>query len=90
MSDTPIATGAIPGVPATSYGRPVRNFRFRLAILGADEVPAHWLRDRATAAGTELTDRWAPDAWSLAKKGRIVKRQARAEKIREKVRQVPG
>jgi hypothetical protein len=70
-------------------GKPVKNVRFRLAILDTDQVSAEWLRHRAVAETPEDMDILAPDVWAHAKNGRILKRHVWAAQIRTRDQQQP-
>lgn len=71
-------------------GRPVKNYRFELTILDAEEINVEWLLNRATVSYlNELNNELAPNAWNSFLIGRIDKLKLFKKEILTREDQLP-
>jgi hypothetical protein len=71
--------------------KPVKNLRFELSILDAEEVNVKWLLNRANSSSKEHIDnRLAPKAWDSFLHGKINKLTLIKKEILNRENQLPG
>jgi hypothetical protein len=70
-------------------GRPIRNYRYGLAILDEEYLSVEWLRERSCAKSTATLLRNAPNAWTDFVRGRTRRRQIWTAHIRKTEEQLP-
>lgn len=70
-------------------GRPIRNYRYDLAILDTEYVNVEWLRSRVMAASKQSLMAGAPDAWRDYIRGRTRRRQIWKAHVRSSEAQLP-
>ena len=70
-------------------GHPIKNFRARLAILDAEELPLDWIHARASSNDSKKKDLLAPIAWKNYLKGNTQKLFLWKKLIRSTVDQIP-
>lgn len=72
-------------------GKPVKNYRFELTILDAEEVKVEWLLNRINITDlNEINNEFAPRAWTSYLNGRIDKLKLHKREILNKEVQLPS
>jgi hypothetical protein len=71
-------------------GRPVRNYRARLAVLDVESVDVDWLHGRAQATSEAQLLGSGPPAWQLYQAGKLERLKVWAPKIRTIEAQLPS
>lgn len=72
-------------------GKPVKNYRFELTILDAEQVDVAWLIGRVNVSKlADLKDELAPNAWKSFQKGKIDKLKLHKREILSKEDQLPA
>jgi Restriction endonuclease AspBHI N-terminal/Restriction endonuclease len=71
------------------HGRPVRNYRAHLAILGDESVEVDWLHRRATAASRQRLTGDGPPAWRAYQSGLLQRLRIWAPDVRATPDQLP-
>jgi len=71
-------------------GRPIRNYRYQLAILDEEMVDAAWLRSRMCADSPAVANEAAPGAWKAYLAGQTKRRQIWRSQVLTKEQQLPS
>lgn len=83
---------ALEGMDLTWFadsGRPIRNYRYELAILDEETVSVDWLKSRVIAKSQEALQVGAPEAWTDYVRGKTRRRQVWKRHIRTPLSQLP-
>ncbi len=72
-------------------GRPVKNYRFELTILDAEEIMVEWLLERVNISNLDnCNNEFAPKAWNSFIKGKTDKLKLFKRKILDRGEQLPS
>jgi hypothetical protein len=71
-------------------GKPIRNYRYQLAILDEEFVDSAWLKERMSARNITELNEHAPPAWTAYVAGQTRRRQIWRSQILTKEQQLPA